>query len=166
MLQRVSAETVIPLRAAILRPGQPLDDSRYWGDDDPHSLHLAWLVDGQVVGTATVIHQPPPHRDDPGYWRLRGVTLLPAQRGQGTGARLVRAALGYAALQRASHLWFVANPPAIPFYEHLGFTIQPGLNEARPTGVYPLMEKRISDEDRAAAHEWLTIPFESDLSQG
>jgi hypothetical protein len=64
------AATLRPLRAAVLRPGQPAKAADYPEDGLASTLHLAALDDhGAVVGCATFF--PDPYPEDPARaaWR-------------------------------------------------------------------------------------------------
>ncbi|NWG17456.1 MAG: GNAT family N-acetyltransferase [Chloroflexi bacterium] len=143
-IQRVAVEVVRPLRAQVLRPGQPLERNIYPGDDAPDTVHFAALLEGRVVGSASVFHQPPPDSALPTAWRLRGVTTLPDVRGRGFGVRLVEACVTYVRQQNGTYLWFFANPPAVGFYENLGFQQHPDMQNVVEVGPpHPLMGRRL-----------------------
>jgi GNAT superfamily N-acetyltransferase len=151
-IRRVTPEIVRPLRSAILRPGQPFANNIYPGDDDSETVHFAAYVDERPVGSTTVLHQAPPLHGDAGMWRLRGVTTLPDVRGQGCGVALITAALDYIAEQGGALCWFFANPPAVPFYEKLGFRLDTALrySEAAVPPAHPLMWRRVEDDGKTA----------------
>lgn len=147
-IERVAAAQVRPLREQVLRPGEPPERSVYPGDDAADTFHAAAVLDGRIVGSATVIRQPPPHQAVPDSWRLRGVTTLPEARGMGCGALLVRAVTAYAAAQGCRCLWMFANPPAVGFYLRLGFQIVDGVQNVVPVGPpHPLLWRRITPAD-------------------
>jgi GNAT superfamily N-acetyltransferase len=149
-IARVTAAQVRPLREAVLRPGEPPERSVYPGDDEADTFHAAALLDGRIVGSATVIRQSPAHETVADSWRLRGVTTLPEVRGTGCGALLLRAVTAYVASQGCRYLWMFANPPAVGFYLRLGFQIQDGAQNVVPVGApHPLMWRLITPADVA-----------------
>ncbi len=94
-VEEVGAADVLLLRAAVLRPGLPLEESMYPQDDWPEARHLAVRLSGaQIVGCATFFPDPwegdAPPVDGPA-WRLRGMATAPEVRGTGSGRPPARA---------------------------------------------------------------------------
>jgi GNAT superfamily N-acetyltransferase len=128
-VEAVSAADVLLLRAEVLRPDLPLDDSRYAEDEDPGTHHLAVrLGDGRVVGVATYFPDPWPDDlapvDGPA-WRLRGMAAAPELRGTGVGGQLLQAGIVLVAEQGGRLLWCNARTVALGFYTRYGFQIDP-----------------------------------------
>lgn len=134
LIERVAAERVRPLRAAVLRAGQPLAASVYPEEHLASTLHLAAISpEGAVVGCSTWFAEPPP----PGFsapgdetpspananrtWRLRGMATDPSVRGQGYGAALLFEGMQVAADAGAELVWCNARVVALGFYEAHGF---------------------------------------------
>ena len=86
----ITAAETRPLRAALLRPGQPPENLIYDGDEAATSFHAGAYHDGRLVGIATVYPEAPPeaHRDvilGEKAFRLRGMATTPEVRGAGYG---------------------------------------------------------------------------------
>lgn len=122
---------LLRVRAAVLRPDQPLEVARVAGDDDPTTIHLGARLDGALVGVASVILDVPSQVvvaalagacDATGrVWRIRGVGVLPEVQGIGVGRAVMHAAVA-GALQRASiGIYLNARAWVVGFYERLGF---------------------------------------------
>jgi hypothetical protein len=110
----VPVDIVLPIRAAVLRPGRPVDDARFVGDDV--GVHWA-LFDGDDV-TAVLSLMPHPHPEHPDHpTQLRGMAA--SRPGAGAGAALL------AAVQRhqSAPMWCNARLRAVPFYERLGWVV-------------------------------------------
>jgi predicted GNAT family N-acyltransferase len=110
----VPVERVLPVRAAILRPGRPIDDARFDGDDV--GAHWALLDGDDVVAVLSLMphgHPAHPHHRT----QLRGMAA--ARPGAGAGAALLTA------VQRseARPMWCNARLLAVPFYQRLGWVI-------------------------------------------
>jgi GNAT superfamily N-acetyltransferase len=116
----VDPEVTLPLRQAVLRPHQTLDEVRAAGDGLPG---IAVLQDGQVLACASVRPEPMPGDERDGDWRLRGMASDPGVRGHGHGATALQAALDYARQRGATRVWCNARTPALGFYEKYGFTV-------------------------------------------
>jgi predicted GNAT family N-acyltransferase len=119
-VEQVGIDVILPLRAAILRAGLPVDTARYEQDELPTTVHLAAL-DGSngVVGCAS--WSPEPYRGRTG-WRLRGMATADAVRGRGIGAQLLAAGLDLGVQHGAEVAWCNARTSALGFYQRYGFT--------------------------------------------
>jgi ribosomal protein S18 acetylase RimI-like enzyme len=113
------------LRARVLRPGVPLDQVGFPGDDGPGTVHLAAEDDeGAVVGIVTLIP------DGDRSVRLRSMAVDPALQGGGVGRLLVDAAVERLRAAGMQRVWCNARDTAIGFYERLGWTVTgPGFIE-------------------------------------
>jgi predicted GNAT family N-acyltransferase len=128
-VEQVGIDLVLPLRAAVLRPGLPVDTARYEQDLLPTTVHLAALSDATteatteattaVIGCAT--WSPEPYQGRPG-WRLRGMATADTVRGQGVGALLLEAGLELGRASGAEVAWCNARTSALGFYRRHGFT--------------------------------------------
>ena len=129
--RRVPAETVRPLRTAVLRPSWgPGRLATYPEDDDAGTVHVAATVGDAVGGVGTVYAEAPPgaHRGEipaaayaPGAaWRLRGMATSDAARGTGLGRAVLEACYAAARDGGGRFLWCNARLAAVPFYERLG----------------------------------------------
>jgi predicted GNAT family N-acyltransferase len=119
-VEQVALDVVLPLRAAVLRPGLPVDTASYEQDAQDGTVHLAALDDeGRVVGCST--WSPEPYERRTG-WRLRGMATADQVRGQGVGALLLGAGLDLGRRGGAQVAWCNARTSALGFYERYGFT--------------------------------------------
>jgi mannose-6-phosphate isomerase len=167
----VRAETLRPLRQRVLRPALRPEEVVLDGDDAPESLHVAAYADAasdEVLAVASACLESPiddgrgrvgmmRESDPPLHWRVRAVASAPEVRGQGYGAAVMRAltALVCAASGgRPFLLWFDARLPAVPFYQHLGFSTR-GAEHVRPSGPHYVMVRTFTpDEARAWVHAY------------
>jgi GNAT superfamily N-acetyltransferase len=123
VIRRVPVAVVRPLRAAVLRPGQPESAAAFPEDDE--AVHLAAYADDEpdrVVGCVTIFPEELVGERGPG-WRLRGMATDPAVRGTGVGAELLAAADDVARDGGAELLWCNARVSALGFYERSGWTV-------------------------------------------
>lgn len=117
-----AVDDIVPLRQAVLRPGLPVEASRYPEDDD--AVHIAGWDGDVVVGCATVFPQPwpgLPNAADP--WRLRGMAVAPQQQGTGVGAQVLAAAVAAAQARGADAMWANARSAALGFYLRHGWSV-------------------------------------------
>jgi GNAT superfamily N-acetyltransferase len=143
----VPAARVRPMRAAILRPGQPPELLVYAGDDARETLHLVALEDGQldeVIGIATVLRDPHPREAADGDWRVRGMATAPGRRRRGIGAALLARCEEHALAHGGRRLWCNARLPARGFYERAGWSAQGEVFELDEIGPHVVMSKPLT----------------------
>ncbi|RDU95148.1 GNAT family N-acetyltransferase [Trinickia dinghuensis] len=116
----VSAEYVRPLRRTILLDNQT-DSSRFRGDDEPTTLHVAIYRSERIIAVATVCREALPGSQDDTAWRLRGVAVEEHARGYGFGRTLMKACFDHARRHGGRLAWCTARETARGFYEALGF---------------------------------------------
>jgi len=135
VVELVEAQVVRPLRRAVLRPDQPVEQSAYPADSDPRTAHVAvrrapgaGTVTGddpgtEVVAVGTVLLDPPPWEPDRvDGWRVRGMATHPDARRNGLGGRVLGALLDHAAAHGGSLVWCNARVGAQRLYARAGFT--------------------------------------------
>ena len=133
---QVGAEVVRPLRASVLRPGQPARESVYQGDDDLLSAHVAVCVaagrvrrglgahagEGDVVAVGTVLLEAPPWETRwDRAWRIRGMATHPDRRRSGLGTLVLAALVDHVAAHGGGLVWCNARVRARALYERAGF---------------------------------------------
>jgi predicted GNAT family N-acyltransferase len=133
----VRADECHPLREAVLRPGQPAEAWTYGTDDQPRAIHFALKEKGEVLGVASLL---PEAREDGGreLWRLRGMAVLEARRGEGHGRTLL-AAVQAVAKQRGGGLWCTARTSVEAFYRKYDFVTEGEAFEIEGAGPHVLM---------------------------
>lgn len=156
-LRPITPEQTRPLRQQLLRPGTPLDKLVFTGDLDPDTLHLGAYQDGEQVGIATFMCQPPnvsvgvpsnlPDPDNFRAWRLRGMATVAALRGQGIGAALLLAGIGYVAEQAGVFLWCNARTGAVGFYQKYRFVTIGDVYDVPHVGPHYFMQRDITPGD-------------------
>ena len=132
-VRRCAPDEVRPLRQAILRPHQRVEDVGFAGDGSPDAAHFcAAETAGHIVGVASVVQEPPPwplpaSPTSAGPWvtrttgwRLRGMAAAGEWRGRGVGSALMSAVIDHVAARGGGLLWCNARLPAVGFYEHHG----------------------------------------------
>jgi len=139
----VSAQEVIPIRQIILRPGRPASDCVFAHDEDSDTRHFGALVEGAMVGVASVYHLPPPGTNDDGAWQLRGMAVLEPSQRRGIGSTLVRACCEHVAAQGGARLWCHARTGAVPFYAKLAFEVVGAEFLIPGVGPHYFMQRRL-----------------------
>ncbi len=121
IIRLIPAEEARPLRGAILRPNLPLEKSVYPGDDAHDTLHLGAYVMDELVGVASVFHQPPPGESLSAAWRLRGMAVRTNAQGRGYGRALLEHCIAHVAKQGGTLFWCNGRTSALGFYREFGF---------------------------------------------
>lgn len=110
-------DTCRALRRTVFIEEQGVPEAEEIDTLDPVATHLLAHHDGQPVGTARLLVLPG------GIGKIGRVCVLPAQRGTGLGAALIRAAVAhFRTLPEIKKVKLSAQTPALGFYESLGFT--------------------------------------------
>ncbi len=134
----VEPERVYPLRQQVLRSGQPMDCVVNPGDDHPESIHVAAIIDNEVVGVMSIMPD-----EQPGVaglaWRIRGMATAPDFRGCGIGRLMIEFGITRAMNTRRADVWCNAREVAFGFYEKHGFIRVGGLFDIEGIGVHSVM---------------------------
>lgn len=125
-VRAITAAETQPLRSAVLRPGQPPESLVYPGDDAPTTFHAGAIIDGEIVGIATIYPEPMPlvpqaALDPASAFRLRGMATRPDLQGTGLGRAVLLRCIEHVRDAGASVLWCNARVSALGFYQRLGF---------------------------------------------
>jgi GNAT superfamily N-acetyltransferase len=92
----IPAAETIPLRHSVLRPGRPIEEASFPGDDLPTTAHFGAWKNGELLCIASLFLARFP--DQPGViaFQLRGMATAPQARGLGLGTAIVNACLKFA----------------------------------------------------------------------
>jgi GNAT superfamily N-acetyltransferase len=120
--QITDAET-IPLRHSVLRPGRPIEQARFPGDEDPRTAHFGAYKDGHLLCVASLFDTPLPGQERVQAFQLRGMATNPLARRLGLGTALVKTCEAHARENAAKLLWCNARTSAAGFYRRLGFEV-------------------------------------------
>jgi predicted GNAT family N-acyltransferase len=148
-VRRAAVAEILPLRHAVLRPGQPLDAASFDGDDEVTTVHLAAVLDGagDVVGCATLL--PRPHDGRPG-WQLRGMATRPDLVRQGVGGAVLSAAEDLVRKGGGDLLWCNARRGAVAFYASAGWRVVSDEFDVPGIGPHHVMVKELRVRPDAA----------------
>ena len=143
-LRRIAAADTRALRQSVLRPGQPVHELVYPGDDAPETLHVGAFDEARLLGIASVYRQSPDSAaPEPGDWRLRGMAVVPEARRRGVGAALLAACEEHARRHGGTRLWFNARVDAMAFYAALGYQAIGEAYELPGIGAHRFAERRL-----------------------
>jgi len=140
-IRPITAETARPLRQAILRPHQSVDEMVFPGDDDPVTGHFGAFVGDKLVGIVSLYAVAPPSLLPQPAWQLRMMGVLPKYQHLGAGRALVQACVTHARHHDGQTLWCNARIKAVPFYTRLGFQILGEAFELPGIGLHHFMHR-------------------------
>ena len=124
-IREVPLETVLPLRARILRAGRPLASARSRQDGLAGTRHLAAVTEsGEVAGVVTFFLADSPIAPGRRAVRFRGMAVADGHRGSGIGRALMREVVLGAREAGAEILWANGRDGALTFYERIGFRVE------------------------------------------
>jgi GNAT superfamily N-acetyltransferase len=112
----VPVEQTRPLRRAVLRPHQSLDEMP---DSEPDDAYAVGAFESDELIAVGLIG-PDPKRGV-GSWRVRGMATEAPSRGRGFGAAVLAALLEHARAKGALSVWCTVRTPARSLYERAGF---------------------------------------------
>jgi predicted GNAT family N-acyltransferase len=122
-VRRARIDEILPVRAAVLRPGRPISSARFEGDELETTMHAAAVIrrtDGKehIVGAGTLLSW-----DEEGF-QVRGMAVLAETQGKGVGSKILEFLISEA-MSRANDavIWLNARASAVPFYLRHGFLV-------------------------------------------
>jgi len=133
-VELIPAAASYPIRHAVLRPSQSIDEVPFKQDGEPGTATFGAIDrgSGAVVGVATVFREPAPFDaaeagvrfgagNEASTWRLRAMATREDLQGQGIGSLVLNTALDHVAAEGGDLVWCNARVHAIGFYERAGF---------------------------------------------
>lgn len=124
---RAIAETETrDLRRSILHPTYSDDALLSPFDRMPEALHLGAFEQGELVGIGSIRPEALPDSRYQEAWRIVGMAVDPAYRGQGIGSEILGRLLKHAAAKGGKLAWCNSRPEAQSLYRRYGFTMTPG----------------------------------------
>lgn len=124
-IREAPLETILPLRARILRAGRPFESARSRQDTLPGTRHLAAVSEsGDVAGVVTYFLEDSPVAPGRRAMRFRGMAVDDLLRRSGIGRALMRQVVAAARYAGAEVLWANGRDGALTFYERIGFRVE------------------------------------------
>jgi len=133
VVAELAAEATRPMRHAILRPHQALEELA--SQEPPGAFAVGAFEDGELVAVGLVGPD-----GEPGDWRIRGMATIPQARGRGAGSAVLAALIEHAAAGGARRVWCNARTPARSLYERAGLRVVSEEFELPMIGPHYLME--------------------------
>jgi GNAT superfamily N-acetyltransferase len=113
---------ILPLRMSVLRPGRPIDEGMFPGDEDESTFHLGLFDEEKLVTIASFYKENKEGIKGEGY-RLRSMATDPASQGKGFGKKILDFGINELRERSIDYLWCNARTTAMGFYRHFGFEV-------------------------------------------
>ena len=123
-IREIASQQTHALRSQVLRPGKPLSECVFEGDDAVTTRHFAAVDQTEnIVGIVSVYLNDNPLLKQSNSYQIRAMATAPDYRGRGVGSALLTAAERYAKSQGATLIWANARSTAIGFYRRSAYTL-------------------------------------------
>jgi len=129
----------------MLRPGRPLAECIFEGDDDDQTFHLGAFIENKLVSVASFYFDRHPEIDAPYQFRLRGMATLPEYQRRGLSKALLKMGFPIVKQNQCSVVWCNAREEAIEFYKKVGFETIGDKFDIPEIGPHFLMVKNINN---------------------
>ena len=121
-IRAIPALETLRLRQIVLRPGKPVLDCKFDGDNDRDSFHLGIFFHNRLSGIGSFMKMPNKLFEDVDQYRVRGMAVLPQFHKKGFGKKLLQTGEErIKALSPEALIWFNARETAIDFYKKFGY---------------------------------------------
>ncbi len=142
-MRLTDAAAILPLRRDVLRPGRPLSEARFAGDDEATTFHLGAFDGATPVACATLVHRP--WATQPAY-QLRGMATRPDLSARGFGRAVLRLAEETVAERTTVRLlWANAREEAVGFYVRHGWQVASDRFEILSVGPHYRIIRRLDE---------------------
>ena len=118
----IPASDTYAIRNEVLRPGRPVTECYFSGDNSKGTFHLGIYKDEKIIGVASFMKNSSPFFDPSIQFQLRGMAVISEYKGQGLGSLLLKE--GESKIKQEAQnpfLWFNARVNAIDFYKKHGY---------------------------------------------
>lgn len=143
IIKQVSAEKILPLRRAILRPGYTLEESKFEGDIADSTFHFAGIKKDKIIAACTLIKNNNPNFEFKNQYQLRGMAVAKTEQEKGLGKILFQKSLDFLKKNHFNFIWFNARKNAIDFYLKQNCKISGKEFDIPDVGPHLLMYKKL-----------------------
>lgn len=122
-IKTINAFETYAVRHPVLRPGRPLEDCKFEGDDLKTTFHLGLFLKNTIVGVVTFMNTNNPVFKNSNQFQLRGMAVLEAYQGLRLGQKLIANGETCVHKKEGTLIWLNARAIAVPFYKKNGFEV-------------------------------------------
>ena len=138
-IKKISSESTLQVRNAVLRPNQSIESCHFEGDNLPSTAHFGYFDKENIAGIVSVFERSHPNWPNEAQIQVRGMAVLDNFQKRGIGEQLIQHVITYAQQKRIAIIWLNARKNAVPFYEKTGFHIYGTAFEIEGVGTHFVM---------------------------
>ncbi|MCT4643085.1 MAG: GNAT family N-acetyltransferase [Bacteriovoracaceae bacterium] len=142
-VKQIDAKDTYKLRNKVLRPGRPIEECMFGGDNDELTFHLGAYEHKNLVSVASFYFENNNALSDQYQFRLRGMATDENFRNKGMSKALLESAFTIIKKNHVNILWCNARTSALGFYEKIGFKTKGNEFDIKDIGPHFLMYKMI-----------------------
>ena len=139
----IDSEMTYNIRHKVLRPNQPIEDSKYDTDNQENSFHVGGFHNGQLISIVSFCIQNHPDFSSETQYRLRAMATLEGFRNKGVGRHLVDYAENIIKKRGYDFLWCNARTSAQQYYNKLGFKPHGEVYDQKYIGPHIILYKEL-----------------------
>lgn len=122
-IKSITTKELYPLRESwLVEPGL-IADPRFPGDGRSRAHHVGAVLQGTIIGIASVYNEPRPAMVEGRSWRLQGLAVMPRDRREGVGTSLVEAISRHVLRNKGNLIWANVPSDSCEFFAALKFEI-------------------------------------------
>ncbi|WP_240640201.1 GNAT family N-acetyltransferase [Mangrovimonas spongiae] len=119
----ISAKDTYDVRHPVLRPGRPITDCVFEGDNLDTTYHLGLFHQEQLIGVVSLMRNSNKQIQERSQYQLRGMAILKPYQGQGLGKYLIDASIKKLTELHCEIVWCNAREIALSFYKRNQFQV-------------------------------------------
>lgn len=120
---KIKPEDTLQIRHDILLPEETVEECFFDNDWADLTVHFGAFVSEKLVGVISVSKENWHLFPDKNQWRGRAIAVVPEERNNGVGDKLLQACLRYAKENGGTIFWATARLPTLPYHRKKGFII-------------------------------------------
>ncbi len=140
-IKQISSIETYPVRQPVLRPGKPVEECIFTGDDLITTAHFGIYENGSLAGIISVFENTNELFQEEKQFQIRGMAILPEHQKKGLGERLMQKAESHIRDNAGQLIWFNAREIAVGFYKKTGYQIIGNPFDIFEIGIHYVMYK-------------------------
>lgn len=147
-IREISSAETLPLRNEVLRPGKPVSECIFEGDDEPDTHHFAAIDNaGHIQGVVSAFRRKNPLITGRYPYQIRAMAVSSRCRGQGLGRILLASAEDYIKSLGSTVVWANARSSAVGFYRRQCYQVVSDEFDLEGVGPHYLVTKSLPADE-------------------
>lgn len=136
-IKSITTKELHPLRESWLVEPGIISKSHFSGDGRSRAYHIGAVLQGSIIGIASVYNEPRPAMVEGRAWRLQGLAVMTRDRREGVGTSLVEAISRHVLRNKGNFIWANVPVDCCDFFRELKYEVAgdafdvPGLGDHR-----------------------------------